>query len=425
MVVRMEKERYVAAKAQYEALGIDVDAALNKLKDISISMHCWQGDDVVGFDQGEPLTGGIQTTGNYPGKARTPEELMADLEMAFRLIPGTHKVNLHASYAIFEKGEHADRNQLEPKHFQKWVEFGKKNKVAFDFNPTCFSHPMAADSLTLSSPDEKVRRFWIEHCIACLKISEYLATEQGCPCVMNIWVPDGMKDIPADRLGPRARLKESLDEILAAPYDKEKVLVCLESKVFGIGLESYTVGSSEFTINYAARNGIISLMDNGHYHPTEVVSDKISAMLLFNDKIALHVTRGVRWDSDHVVLFDDETKEIAKEIVRNDAIDRVLLALDYFDASINRVAAWVIGMRNMQKALLYALLLPNQKLKALQDEGRFTELMMWQEEMKTYPFGVIWDYFCETNHVPAREDWYEKVKKYEEEVLLKREECQP
>ena len=393
-------ERFEAAKEQYGALGVNVDEALETLKRIPISMHCWQGDDVIGFDHDGPLTGGIQTTGNYPGKARTPDELMADIEKAFSLIPGKHKVNLHACYAIFEEGEHADRDKLEPKHFAKWAEFGKKNGVAFDFNPTCFSHPMAEDSLTLSSPNEKVRKFWVDHCIACIKISEYLATEQGCPCAMNIWIPDGMKDVPADRLGPRARFKQSLDEILAVPYDKEKVLVCLESKVFGIGMESYT--------------------DNGHYHPTEVVSDKIPSMLLFNDKIALHVTRGVRWDSDHVVLLDDETKEIAKEIVRNDAVDRVLLALDYFDASINRIAAWVVGMRNMQKALLYALLSPNKKLKELQDQGRFTELMMQQEELKTYPFGDVWNYFCEINNVPAGEKWFETVKEYEENVLLKR-----
>lgn len=414
------KERYELAKEQYGKLGVDTEAVLETLKNIPISMHCWQGDDVIGFDHDGPLTGGIQTTGNYPGKARTPEELMADIEKAFSLIPGKHKVNLHACYAIFEEGEFVDRDKLEPKHFAKWVEFGKKNGVAFDFNPTCFSHSMAEDGLTLSSPDEKVRKFWVEHCKACIRISEYLATEQGSPCAMNIWIPDGMKDVPADRLGPRARFKQSLDEILAIPYDKEKVLVCLESKVFGIGMESYTVGSSEFTLSYAAKNGIISLLDNGHYHPTEVVSDKIPSMLLFNDKIALHVTRGVRWDSDHVVLLDDETKEIAKEIVRNDAIDRVLLALDYFDASINRIAAWVIGMRNMQKALLYALLSPNKKLKALQDEGKFTELMMQQEEIKTYPFGDIWNEFCERSGVPVGESWFKDVEEYEENVLLKR-----
>lgn len=414
------KERYEAAKETYEKLGIHTDEVLETLKNIPISMHCWQGDDVIGFDHDGPLTGGIQTTGNYPGKARTPEELMADIEKAFSLIPGKHKVNLHACYAIFEEGEHVDRDKLEPKHFEKWVEFGKKNGIAFDFNPTCFSHPLAENG-TLSSPDEKIRKFWVDHCKACIRISEYLAEQQGSPCAMNIWIPDGLKDVPADRLGPRARFKQSLDEILAIPYDKEKVLVCLESKVFGIGAESYTVGSSEFTLNYAAKNGVISLLDNGHYHPTEVVSDKIPSMLLFNDKIALHVTRGVRWDSDHVVLLEDETKEIAKEIVRNDAIDRVLLALDYFDASINRIAAWVIGMRNMQKALLYALLSPNEKLRALQDEGRFTELMMQQEELKTYPFGDVWNQFCEMNGVPVGESWYDVVKEYEENVLLKRD----
>lgn len=414
------KERYESAKAMYAKIGVDTDAALERLKGIPISMHCWQGDDVIGFDHDGPLTGGIQTTGNYPGRARNPEELMADIEKALSLIPGKHKVNLHACYAIFEDGERADRDKIEPKHFAKWVEFGKKNGVAFDFNPTCFSHPMAEDSLTLSSPNETVRKFWVDHCIACIKISEYLAAEQGCPCAMNIWIPDGMKDVPADRLGPRARFKQSLDEILAVPYDKEKVLVCLESKVFGIGMESYTVGSSEFTINYAARNGIISLMDNGHYHPTEVVSDKISSMLLFNDMIALHVTRGVRWDSDHVVLFDDETREIAKEIVRNGA-DRVLLALDFFDASINRISAWVTGMRNMQKALLFALLQPNQELARLQEERNFTRLMMIMEELKCYPFGDVWDYFCELNGVPVREAWFEKVLEYEKDVLSKRQ----
>ena len=415
------KERYESAKKQYAALGVDTDKAIERLKEIPISLHCWQGDDVTGFDHDGPLTGGIQTTGNYPGKARIPGELMADIEKVLSLIPGKHKVNLHACYAVFENDEYADRDKLEPKHFKKWVEFGKKNGVAFDFNPTCFSHPMASDGLTLSSPNEEVRKFWVNHCIACIRISEYLATEQASPCAMNIWIPDGMKDVPADRLGPRARFKQSLDEILAVPYDREKVLVCLESKVFGIGMESYTVGSSEFTLNYAAKNNIISLMDNGHYHPTEIVSDKISSMLLFNDKIALHVTRGVRWDSDHVVIFDDETKEIAKEIIRNDATDRVLLALDYFDASINRIAAWVIGMRNMQKALLYALLSPNKEMKALQDAGNFTELMMLQEEIKTYPFGDVWNQFCEMNGVPVGESWYQEVKNYEDTVLFKRQ----
>lgn len=412
-------ERYAYAKETYAAIGVDTDAALAALKAFPISMHCWQGDDVIGFDQKGPLTGGIQTTGNYPGKARTPEELMADIDKALSLIAGTHKINIHASYAIFEDGEWADRDALEPKHFQRWVAFAKERGLGLDFNPTFFSHPKASE-YTLSSPDEEIRSFWIRHGQSCIRISQYFAEETGQPCSMNIWIPDGYKDIPADRLGPRARFKDSLDQILSVDYDREKVLVCLESKVFGIGMESYTVGSSEFCINYATRNGILSLMDNGHYHPTEVVSDKIPSMLLFNEKIALHVTRPVRWDSDHVVLFDDETKEIAKEIVRNDAMNRVVLGLDFFDASINRISAWVVGMRNMQKSLLYALLTPNKELKAMQDSGSLTKLMMQQEELKTYPMGDVWNYFCESNGVPVGENWFDEVEKYEAEVLLKR-----
>ncbi len=411
------KERYEVAKEMYAGLGVDTDQALETLKNIPISMHCWQGDDVTGFDHDGPLTGGIQATGDYPGKARTPEELMADIDKVLSFVPGKHKLNLHANYAIFEEGEFADRDKLEPKHFKKWVEFAKERGLGLDFNPTYFSHDKVKDGLTLSSPDEEIRRFWIDHGKACIRISQYFAEELGQPCVMNIWIPDGYKDIPADRLGPRARFKDSLDQILSIDYDREKVLVCLESKVFGIGMESYTVGSSEFTMNYAAKNGILSLMDNGHYHPTEVVSDKIPSLLLFSDKIALHVTRPVRWDSDHVVLFDDETREIAKEIVRNDALDRVLLALDFFDASINRISAWTVGMRNMQKALLYALLLPNKQMKEMQDQNRFTELMVLQEEIKTYPFGAVWDYFCESQGVLVREEWFKEVQKYENDVL--------
>ncbi|MDO4296382.1 MAG: L-rhamnose isomerase [bacterium] len=414
------KERYESAREMYKSIGVDTDKALETLKSIAISMHCWQGDDVTGFDQDGPLTGGIQTTGNYPGKARTPQELMADMDKVFSLVAGKHKINLHASYAIFEDGEFADRDALEPKHFKKWVEFAKERGLGLDFNPTFFSHPKAAQ-YTLSSPDEEIRQFWIRHGQACIRISQYFAEETGMPCTMNIWIPDGLKDVPADRLGPRARFKDSLDQILSIDYDKSKVYVCLESKVFGIGMESYTVGSSEFCINYAAtKDGIIPLMDNGHYHPTEMVSDKISAMLLFHEKMVLHVTRPVRWDSDHVVLFDDETKEIAKEIVRNDALNRIFIALDFFDASINRVSAWVVGMRNMQKALLFALLIPNKELKAMQDSSDFTRLMMMQEEIKTYPFGDVWDYFCESNGVPSRESWFAEIEKYEAEVQSKR-----
>ena len=412
-------ERYKQAKEIYKKMGVDTDKAVESLEKVSISMHCWQGDDVCGFDNKGELTGGIQTTGNYPGKASNPWELMEDIDMAMKLIPGKHKINLHASYAIFEDGEWADRDKLMPEHFKKWVGFAKERGLGIDFNHTFFSHPKA-EQFTLSSMDEDIRNFWIEHGRACIRISEYFATELSIPCVMNIWIPDGLKDVPADRLGPRARFKDSLDKILSQPYDKSKVYVALESKVFGIGMESYTVGSSEFCINYAANNGILSLMDNGHYHPTEVVSDKIPSMLLFNDKIALHVTRGVRWDSDHVVLYDDETKEIAKEIVRNNALDRVFIALDYFDASINRISAWVVGMRNMQKALLSALLTPNEEFKRLQDTGNTTRLMAYTEELKTYPLGDVWNYFCEKNGVPVGTDWFEQVEKYEKDVLLSR-----
>lgn len=413
------KERYLSAKDMYASVGVDTDKAIETLRNFSISMHCWQGDDVKGFDQDGPLSGGIQTTGNYPGAARNPKELMADIDQVLKLLPGKHKINLHASYAIFEEGEYADRDAIEPKHFAKWVEFAKERGLGLDFNPTYFSHEKA-DGATLSSCDEEIRQFWIRHGQACIRISQYFAEELGQPCVMNIWIPDGLKDIPADRLGPRARFADSLDQILSIPYDKEKVYVCLESKVFGIGLESYTVGSSEFCVNYAARKGILSLMDTGHYHPTEVVSDKISSMLLFNEKLALHVSRPVRWDSDHVVIFDDETKEIAKEIVRNNAMDRVFLAMDFFDASINRIAAWVIGMRSMQKALLFALLQPYTKLKKMQDAGNYTQLLMLQEEMKLYPVGDVWNYFCEICGVPAKEEWFADVKQYEEEVLRTR-----
>lgn len=413
------KERYDSAKEMYRTIGVDTDKVLGILERVPISMHCWQGDDVGGFEGAGQLSGGIQATGNYPGKAAAPGELMADIDKALSLIPGKHRINLHASYAIFEEEEKADRDRLKPVHFAKWVEFAKERGLGLDFNPTFFSHPYA-EEFTLSSSDENIRRFWIEHGRCCIRIAEYFAGELATPCLVNIWIPDGYKDIPADRLGPRARLKDSLDQILSMPYDKSKVYVAVESKVFGIGMESYTVGSHEFYLNYAAKNDILCLLDNGHYHPTEMVSDKISSMLLFCDKLALHVTRPVRWDSDHVVLFDDETKEIAKEIVRNDAIDRVMIGLDFFDASINRIAAWVIGMRNMQKALLYAMLSPDKRLAQLQNEGNMTKLMMQQEELKFYPYADVWNYFCETNGVPGKEDWFDQVLEYEKEVLLKR-----
>ena len=399
----------------YKAIGVDTELAIEKLKNIPISMHCWQGDDVIGFDSRESLSGGIQTTGNYPGKATTPEQLMQDMEKVISLVPGKKKLNLHASYAVIDDG--SDRDTIKPKHFEKWVEFAKKHNMGIDFNPTYFSHPMVKNGLTLSSPDENVRKFWIEHGKRCIEISQYFAESTGVPCVMNIWIPDGYKDIPADRLGPRRRFKESLDEILSVPYDKSKVYVCLESKVFGIGVESYTVGSAEFCMNYVANKGITPLMDNGHYHPTEVVSDKISSMLLFNDHLALHITRPVRWDSDHVVLFDDETKEIAKEIVRADALDKVFIATDYFDASINRISAWITGMRSVQKALLYALLEP-ATLKQLQDKSQFTELMVAQEDLKVMPFGDVWQEYLSRENVKS--DYISEVKKYEKEVLEER-----
>lgn len=408
---------YTLAKERYAALGVDTEGVLNTLKDVTVSVHCWQGDDVVGFDAKEALSGGIQTTGNYPGKATTPEQLMADFDEVLRLTPGKKKLNLHASYAIFEDGEFADRDAIQPKHFSRWVAYAKERGLGIDFNPTFFSHSMVKDGLTLSSPDETVRKFWVEHGKRCMEIAEYFAEETGKPCVINFWIPDGYKDYPADRLSPRRRYAQSMDEILSVPYDKTKVFPCIESKVFGIGLEAYTVGSAEFCTNYVNTRHITPLMDNGHYHPTELVSDKISSMLLFNDRLALHITRPMRWDSDHVVLFDDETREMMKEVVRADALDRVFLATDYFDASINRISAWVTGLHSVQKALLYALLEP-KTFKALQDENNFTELMVRREELKTMPFGAVWEEYLCRESIP--QDYFSEIKRYERDVLSKR-----
>lgn len=409
---------YELAKEEFAAYGVDTEKAIATLKEIPVSVHCWQGDDVIGFDGGGAASGGIQTTGNYPGRARTPEELEADIKKAFSLMPGKKRLNLHASYAIL-KGEKVDRDAYRPEHFAPWVKFAKENGYdGIDFNPTCFSHGKVKNGLTLSSPHEEIRTFWVKHCIASLKIAEYFADEFQKPCLVNIWVPDGLKDVPADRLTPRLRLKRSLDEILACGYNREKVIVAVESKVFGIGVESYTVGSNEFYQNYAAKNNICCLLDNGHYHPTEVVSDKIPALLAFYDKVALHVTRGVRWDSDHVVLLEDEIKEIAKEIVRNDAVNKVMIGLDYFDASINRLSAWVTGQRSMQRALLYALLQPYGKLKALQEEERFTELMAFGEEVKDLPYGAVWKEYLRREGLD--EEYYREIAAYEKTILKER-----
>lgn len=411
--------RYEEARKTYKDLyGVDTEAALKRLATVSVSLHCWQGDDVVGFDSREALSGGIQATGNYPGKARTPEELMADLEEVLWICPGKYKLNLHASYAVFKNGVFHDRNQIEPEDFEAWVSFAKKHNLGLDFNPTFFSHSMVRDNLTLTSPDPKVQGFWIEHGKRCVRISEYFAQQTGMPVLMNIWIPDGYKNNPGDRLGPRRRYLEAVDAIITEPHDPSKVFVSLESKTFGIGLESYTAGSAEFTLNYMCNRHLTPLMDNGHYHPTEVVSDKISSLLLFHDRIGLHLTHPVRWDSDHVVLYDDELREMMKEVVRCDALDRVFLATDFFDASINRISAWCTGVRNVQKALLYALLEPSEMLRELQDKGDFTSLMVIQEEQKTAPLCDVWNEYLDREGKPR--DYLTEVKRYEREVLEKR-----
>ena len=410
---------YQEAKKKYAVLGVDTEKAISALQKVSISMHCWQGDDVGGFENAGSLTGGIQTTGNYPGKARTPEELMADIDEALSLIPGKHRINLHACYAIFEDGKKVERNKLEPKHFKKWVEFAKKRGLGLDFNPTFFSHPLA-DGLTLASEDPRVRKFWIEHGIACLKIAEYFGKELGTPCAVNFWVPDGFKDEPSDRFGPRKRLKESYDKIFKYKYNRKYCIPTIESKLFGIGVESCTPGSHEFYMCYAMKNNILCLLDTGHFRISENVADKISTLLLFSGKVAFHVSRPVRWDSDHVIRLDDAVTACAHEIVRN-GVENFIIALDYFDASINRIAAWVLGMRNMQKALLQAMLEPQETLKALQDARQYTEQLVLQEELKCYPWQEVWKEFCARAKLPADECWMAEVLKYERDVLSKRQ----
>ncbi|WP_323635671.1 L-rhamnose isomerase [Pectobacterium polaris] len=408
------------AKARYASLNVDVEAVLEQLDQIPVSMHCWQGDDVAGFENtGGPLTGGIQATGNYPGKASTPNELRADLEQAFALIPGPKRLNLHAIY--LESAQPVARNEIAPKHFSTWVEWAKRHQLGLDFNPTCFSHPLSADGFTLSHPDEKVRRFWIEHCQASRRISAYFGRELGTPSVMNIWVPDGMKDLTIDRLAFRQRLLSALDEVIAEPLDQAHHIDAVESKLFGIGAESFTVGSSEFCLGYAASRGTALCLDAGHFHPTEVISDKISSAILYVPRLLLHVSRPVRWDSDHVVLLDDETQAIAHEIVRHKLLNRVHIGLDFFDASINRIAAWVIGTRNMKKALLRALLEPTETLRTLEQNGDYTARLALLEEQKSLPWQAVWEHYCQRHDVIPGSEWLQQVRQYEETILTQRQ----
>lgn len=414
------EKSFELAKLRYAALGVDVEKALAKLKEIPISLHCWQGDDVTGFETAASgASGGILSTGNYPGKARNIDELRADLEKAFSLIPGKKRLNLHAIYADFSSG-FVDRDQLEIKHFQSWIDWAKKNDIALDFNPTCFSHPMAASGLTLSSPDEKVRNFWIKHVIACRKIAEEMGKQLNSTCIMNIWVPDGFKDNPVDRMGARKRLMDSLDKIFEFKVDEKYMKDAVESKLFGIGVESCTVGSNEFYMGYAVSRNKLVCLDAGHFHPTEVISDKISSCLLFGNEILLHVSRPVRWDSDHVVIFDDELQNIANEIIRNNGEEKVHIGLDFFDGTINRLVAWVVGTRNTQKALCKALLEPVAYLRELEVQGKNSERLALTEELKTMPFNAVWDYFCMQNTVPVSFDYFGEIEKYEQDVLLKR-----
>ena len=411
--------RYEQSKALYAQFGVDTEKAIERLNQIAVSVHCWQGDDVIGFDGSKSLSGGIQTTGNYPGRATTPEELFADLTRAFSLMPGKKRINIHACYALLgeDKGK-IDRDGYEYKHFAPWVEWAKANGLdGVDFNPTFFGHPKMKNGLSLSSPDEETRAFWVRHGKACLKIAAQMGKAMGSPCAVNIWIPDGYKDIPADRLGPRKRLIASLDEMLEN-YDKEWVIPAVESKVFGIGVESYTVGSNEFYQNYAATRGICCLLDTGHYHPTEVVSDKIPSLLAFYDKLQLHVSRPVRWDSDHVVVVDDELKELSKEIIRNEADKKVMIALDYFDASINRLCAFVLGVRSMHKALLCALLQPYTEMKKAQDENDLTKVLYMHERVKFLPFTDIWEEYLRRQGLS--EDWWDSVMQFENEVIKSR-----
>ncbi|MDG2944615.1 L-rhamnose isomerase [Bisgaard Taxon 10/6] len=412
------QQAYELAKKQFADIGVDTEQALALLDKLPISMHCWQGDDVGGFEQGAgALSGGIQATGNYPGKARTAQELRADLDKAISLIPGKKRLNLHASY--LEADHKVDRNEVKPEHFENWVAWAKINNMGLDFNPTYFSHPLSTEA-TLSHPNKEIRDFWIEHGKACRKISEYFGKELGTASVMNIWIPDGSKDLVVDKFAPRQRLVDALDAIIAEKIDPKYHLDAVESKLFGIGVESYTVGSNEFYTSYAVSRGTALCLDAGHFHPTEVISDKISAVMPFIQHLLLHVSRPVRWDSDHVVLLDDETQAIASEIIRNQLFDRIHIGLDFFDASINRIAAWVIGTRNMQKALLRALLEPTQELRDLENTRDFSGRLALLEEQKSLPWQAVWDMYCERHNVPVGRRWLDEVRNYEKAVLSQR-----
>lgn len=414
------EQLYEVTKEFYSQWDINVEQVLQKLHNIPISIHCWQGDDVAGFENtGDGLTGGIQVTGNYPGRARCPKELRSDIDKALSLIPGKSRVNLHAIYAETE-GKKVERDELKPEHFKNWVEWAKNKGIGLDFNPTCFSHNKSSDGFTLAHPNQEIREFWIKHCIAARRIGEYFGRELGTPAVTNIWIPDGYKDIPIDRTAPRERLKASLDEIFKEKIDERYNLDAIESKVFGIGSESYVVGSNEFYMGYATQNKKLLCLDAGHFHPTEVISDKISAVMQFIDELLLHVSRPVRWDSDHVVILNDELITIAQELVRGNYLERTHIGLDFFDGSINRIAAWVIGTRNMRKALLIAMLEPTEYLKKIEIEGDYTARLALLEEMKTAPFNVVWEYYLMKNNMPGGIAWLEEVKRYEREVLIKR-----
>jgi L-rhamnose isomerase len=418
--VRSIERAYESARATYAALGVDTEHALAVLRGLPISLHCWQGDDVGGFEKsGAELGGGLAVTGNYPGRARTPAELRADLDMALSLIPGTHRLNLHAMYAE-TGGQRVERNELEATHFQSWIDWASAKRMGMDFNPTFFAHPNAAHGFTLAHADTGIRGFWIEHGIVCRRIGAAMGKALGTPCVTNVWIPDGSKDTPVDRKGPRQRLAEALDAVFAEPLDPRHNLDAVESKLFGIGSESYVVGSHEFYLGYAIKNRKLLCLDAGHFHPTEVLSDKISSVLTWLDKILLHVSRGVRWDSDHVVTLTDELEAIAQELMRGDYLGRVHIGLDFFDASINRVAAWVIGARSMIKALLLALLEPIQKLRELEAAGDFTARLAWLEEIKTLPSGAVWDYYCLQQNVPIGPAWLNEIRRYERDVLARR-----